>query len=579
MSLSKLTLLASVASAFVAQPPWQQLPLPSNHGSGNVQCDLPPVIDPSSDGLPSSSEMFSSKAARETQVKRHQAIVRVDSICYDDLGDFDSDKRWKPFGKLHSVLAKTYPRVHKHAKLEKINRYGLVYTIAGSDSSLKPVLLAAHQDVVPVADESTWTHPPFSGYYDGEWLWGRGASDDKNSLTGIMSAVETLLGNSEWKPRRTLILAFGFDEECSGYRGAGTIGPHLTSRYGDDSLAIILDEGGLGMPKIGNVQYALPGVMEKGHVDVWLELHVVGGHSSIPFPHTGIGIMSEIITLLEANPYEAKLTKENPVYGHLMCQARYSPDADPELTRLIKNDDLDAVTKLLIKKDVGSHYMIQTSQAVDMISGGQKINAMPELTKAGVNYRVAGHDSLQLVQNNVAKFAKQVARKYGIKVDAYTGDEAYAAYVEKHEGDEDDDDFSAKYDVDYKGTLILSARESTQIAPVSPTTGSVWDVFSGTIQYTFAFDDGTVVPAGEGMTGNTDTRHYLSKSPILTNERRNEQNANSLDLSRNVYRFSPVLGRGHENIHTIDEKVHMDDHMLMLKFYYDFIRNFDAADL
>jgi Gly-Xaa carboxypeptidase len=33
------------------------------------------------------------------------------------------------------------------------------------------------------------------------------------------------------------------------------------------------------------------------------------------------------------------------------------------------------------------------------------------------------------------------------------------------------------------------------------------------------------------------------------------------------------------NIHTIDERVRMADHVNMVKFYYDFVRNFDRADL
>jgi Gly-Xaa carboxypeptidase len=62
-------------------------------------------------------------------------------------------------------------------------------------------------DVVPV-DPTTvhqWTHPPYSGYFDGEFLlypsardthlplslsgkriWGRGSSDDKSGLIGIL---------------------------------------------------------------------------------------------------------------------------------------------------------------------------------------------------------------------------------------------------------------------------------------------------------------------------------------------------------------------------------------------------------
>lgn len=107
-------------------------------------------------------------------------------------------------------------------------------------------MLTAHQDVVPVADPSTWKYPPFSAHFDGRWLWGRGASDDKNSLSAIFSALETLLSDPTWVPRRTIIVALGFDEE-SGSRGAGTIGPLLEERYGQWSMAIILDEGGMGL--------------------------------------------------------------------------------------------------------------------------------------------------------------------------------------------------------------------------------------------------------------------------------------------------------------------------------------------
>jgi Gly-Xaa carboxypeptidase len=135
---------------------------------------------------------------------------------------------------------------------ETVNTFGLVYTIKGTDSSLKPLMLAAHQDVVPVADASSWSYPPFSAHFDGRWLWGRGASDDKNSLTALMSALETLLSNPSWVPKRTIIFALGFDEECSGRRGAGTIGPYLEKLYGSNSMALILDEGGMGLELLGN---------------------------------------------------------------------------------------------------------------------------------------------------------------------------------------------------------------------------------------------------------------------------------------------------------------------------------------
>lgn len=65
----------------------------------------------------------------------------------------------------------------------------------------------------------------------GDRIWGRGSSDDKSGLIGIMSvtvftchgsylmvhrsAIESLLAKG-FKPTRTFVLAFGFDEEASG---------------------------------------------------------------------------------------------------------------------------------------------------------------------------------------------------------------------------------------------------------------------------------------------------------------------------------------------------------------------------
>ncbi|KAF3761652.1 carboxypeptidase S [Cryphonectria parasitica EP155] len=539
-------------------------------GHDDFTCDLPSALDPSDDGLPSATSLFTSKEALARQIERHSALVRVPTICYDDLGPFDTDPRWAPYHEFHDVLAKTFPLVHQRFTRQKINTFGLLYTLPGSDPSLKPLMLAAHQDVVPVADASTWTHPPFDAYFDGTWLWGRGASDDKNSLTALLSAVETLLAQPGFQPRRTVLLAFGFDEECSGAKGAGHIATHLRDTLGEDSLAIVLDEGGMGLQQIGDVLYALPAVMEKGHVDIWFSLHLQGGHSSTPFPHTGIGIVSEMVVALESNPYRPELIRNSPIYNHYVCQARYSPDAEPEVTKLLHDGDLETLAEELASQDRSTHYRLQTSQAVDYIGGGQKINAMPEVVTLGVNYRVAPQDHIGKIMHNVVKYITPVANKYGVTLKPFEKDDEYAAYVQEAGAEHDlwamkggagAGEVDVLYDVDYNATLVLSASQKTQAAPVSPSNDDdVWDVFSGTIQHSFAFDGGKVVPVGELMTGNTDTRHYL-------------------DFTRHVYRWSPTRQGGSDNIHTIDERVNMTVHMELVRFYYDFVRNFDAANV
>lgn len=116
MALMKLSLLAGVAVSGVAAlvpspiPGSGQRPLSSGARS-SFKCDLPPALDPSRDGLPSATDLFSSKKSLNRQVERHQALVRVPSICYDDLGPFDEDDRWLPFYDVHDVLEETYPIV------------------------------------------------------------------------------------------------------------------------------------------------------------------------------------------------------------------------------------------------------------------------------------------------------------------------------------------------------------------------------------------------------------------------------------------------------------------------------------
>lgn len=61
------------------------------------------------------------------------------------------------------------------------------------------------------------------------------------------------------------MVAYGQDEEVGGYRGATQISSILEQRYGPDSIAMILDEGGMGVSEQYGATFALPGIAEKGY--------------------------------------------------------------------------------------------------------------------------------------------------------------------------------------------------------------------------------------------------------------------------------------------------------------------------
>ncbi len=173
------------------------------------------------------------------------------------------------FRGLHEFLQKSFPLVH--AKLEKkvINEYGLLFTWKGSDTAKKPVLLMAHQDVVPASDEN-WKYPPFSGAIEEGYIWGRGTLDDKGSLLAIMEALEFLL-KAGYQPSRSIYVASGFDEEVGGHEGAGKIAEYLRAQ--GVQFEYVLDEGQLA------VQGAIPGISD------WVALV---GIAEKGYPLTGI---------------------------------------------------------------------------------------------------------------------------------------------------------------------------------------------------------------------------------------------------------------------------------------------------
>ncbi|KAK2597024.1 hypothetical protein N8I77_012898 [Diaporthe amygdali] len=531
--------------------------------NSRYRCDQSRPLDPSEDGLLSSQELFSGTDALDVMVKRHQPLVRVPSVCYDDLGDFDDDERWKPFTQIPEVLEDLYPKIYKYASVETVNKFGLVYTVSGSDETLAPILLTAHQDVVPVEEETLdqWEHPPFEAHYnetDG-YLWGRGASDDKSAITALMSAMEALLSQDEYQPRRTVVFAFGFDEECSGHRGAGEILKHLEDKYGEGGMAVILDEGGAGLQSLGDTLYALPAVYEKGYLDVWFDLNVVGGHSSTPTPHTAIGIMSEIVTSLESNSFKPEIQEGSPVHQGLICLAQHSPKAYPELTYLVRRGDLRAAAYALAQMSAQTQYFIQTSQAVDWIAGGNKINALPEFVTLGVNHRYAPQDSVGGIQDRIVRVVDNVARKYNLQLKAFEGDEDYEDYLAAKGMTPQRQEMNRLWEPVYHGTLALKTRDKSYITPQSPTSGAVWDVFAGTVRQTFAKEASRVLAAPGAMTGNTDSKHYSN-------------------LSKHIYRWSPGSLASFSNIHAVNERLLMSEHLNMAKFYYDFIRNSDQAD-
>ncbi|KAL5531541.1 hypothetical protein ACEPAG_4418 [Sanghuangporus baumii] len=480
--------------------------------------------------------------------------VRVPTESYDKMGPVGADERWEAFAPFHEFLEKSYPLVHSELNVTKVNTYGLVYEWIGSDTSLKPLLLTAHQDVVPVDPQTVddWTHPPYSGFYDGERIWGRGSNDDKSGLIGVMSAVETLL-SADFQPTRKIVLAFGFDEETSGLHGAYQIGKYLEETYGQDAFAMIVDEGGGYSEQYGGV-FAVPAIGEKGYFDTRVEVLTPGGHSSIPPVHTSIGILSSLLVAFESHPIKPTIDRSTPIYGMLQCMAAHAPSMDHKFRHTVlksAHSDLALhVLEKLAEKDIALKSFIGTTQAIDLIQGGVKTNALPEQAWAVVNHRIATQSSVAALQERDAKVVAKLAEKFNLTYNAF-GETLHTGST---------------------GTLTLSDAwgNALEPAPVTPTDEVPYKLLSGTIRAAYNarrnVDNEEDIKIAPGiMTGNTDTRYYWN-------------------LTKHIFRYNHNHGlfsggKVQGGVHTVNEAIVVDDFLEMIRFFTTLILNADEYEL
>jgi carboxypeptidase PM20D1 len=134
----------------------------------------------------------SSIIAAPITIDRFRAALRFPTVSTQDSVSFDP----VPFLDFHKWMAGAFPNVSRRLTREVVADYSLLYTWTGSDTTLDPVLLMGHLDVVPVepGTESRWKHPPFAGEVADSYVWGRGTLDDKTSVIAILEAVESWWG-------------------------------------------------------------------------------------------------------------------------------------------------------------------------------------------------------------------------------------------------------------------------------------------------------------------------------------------------------------------------------------------------
>jgi carboxypeptidase PM20D1 len=335
----------------------------------------PAAVDYSQVKLAPAAPVDTAKAAQHLS-----EAVQIRTVSHQNPADNDAAE-WE---RLHVWLASTYPAAHAAMSREIVGG-ALVYTWAGSDAALAPIVLMAHQDVVPVTpgSEAAWTHPPFGGVIADGAVWGRGSIDDKGSLISLFEAAETLAA-SGFKPRRTVMIVSGHDEEAGG-DGAQAVAAMMKARgiqaewVLDEGLAVITD-----FPMVTG-PVALIGTGEKGYATLKVTAPAVGGHSSTPPQETGVEVLAKAVLAITGKPFPMKF--EGP--GAQMVKS-IAPHASWAVKMAAANEWLFG--PLLVSQIAATPAgaaSLHTTIAPTMLKGSPKENVLPQDASAWINYRIA----------------------------------------------------------------------------------------------------------------------------------------------------------------------------------------------
>lgn len=355
----------------------------------------------------------------DSSLYRFQKAITFKTISNDYPVKMDSSA----FFGFQKFLTESYPLVFSTMLVEKVNTFGLVLHWKGKSSTKKPVILMAHQDVVPIeeATRHNWDLDPFSGKIKDGFIYGRGTIDDKGSLIALLESAEYLL-KTGFKPKRDIYFVFGHDEEILGLKGAKAIASLFEARK--IKPFFVLDEGGIvteykvpGLKKTA----AVVGIAEKGYQTIKLKINIAGGHSSMPESKTAINELAKAIIALKENEFEAELSKT------VQSFLSYVGPEMPFISRMaMANQWLFApMIKRTYAKSPAGNATIRTTTATTIFNSGLKDNLIPGQAEATVNFRtlpgvsqkdviahvsqIIDNDSIKITTMGIGNEPKQVA--------------------------------------------------------------------------------------------------------------------------------------------------------------------------
>ncbi len=295
------------------------------------------------------------------------------------------------------------------------------------DGSKKPILLAAHADVVGVEREK-WSVDPFAGIAKDGYIMGRGAIDFKGGLAVFAQAVMMLVQNKVPLARDVIFLSEA-DEEGGQYNTLWLAKDH----WDKIDCEFSLNEGGwiIKNPD-GSTRYISISTADKSSASLLVTARGTSTHSSMPRPDNAIFTLSKAMAKIADYDTQPKLIDSTKEFFTTL-EKTSKPPMSTYFHNLVNSDDPALVKQAdrEITKDPLLHAIMRNTIAPVLMNAGFRGNVIPGSAEATLNFRtIPGTNTEELISEMKAVINDprvDVTSALGRGMPA--GNSAYAEYL------------------------------------------------------------------------------------------------------------------------------------------------------
>ena len=274
------------------------------------------------------------------------------------------------------------------------NRGNVVARLKGAGSK-PPILLMGHSDVVGV-QRDRWSVDPFGAVRKDGYVYGRGATDDRDNLVAGLMAMLLLKRQGTQLDRDVIFLAE------SGEEGTVRVGIEfmVNQHWPEIECQFALAEGGGGLKRDGKPVYLSVSTSDKAARGITLRATGIAGHGSTPVVHNAVVRLAQAVAKVASFRTPIRLNETTRAYFERLAQVS-PPEAAARYRAILDPTTAPAAERYLAANEVWHHSMLRTSLTPTLLKAGFRSNVIPSEAEAYVDIRVLPDENVDKLLSDI----------------------------------------------------------------------------------------------------------------------------------------------------------------------------------